>query len=410
MEEKVNKKNEMAKAQTFGIGSKVVSMKRALKMFWHGLLGIIVGIGQWIIALFGMRDDSKYGKALRRIVGTCFAFIMLVIASSAAWALCNDIYEWTSGIFHSDNGDMYTQYMSHNVSYYTRFDDDGFVKTDDGKVTITGIRWVAKPEGFDSLACYSDGHKRGYFNIFTGEPVIKPAYAHAWVFSCGLASVDDGGKIKFINTKGDVVIETGIPYSSDLHGYVFENGYCILPNERRDSVGLIDTNGNWVLQPIYKDITIEKDHIIIDNGNAQSVLNKNNMNTIIPFTEGEITVYDDFISICGANNIVKHYDFDGNLIDDYYISSVSILTYTVFVETADIPEDDSIATDNYFEKPARCKSYSSGGYGEGLMSPEGKIITPPIYSSIEAIGYDIYLCKYEDYTGVILNGKGERVN
>ena len=45
--------------------------------------------------------------------------------------------------------------------------------------------------------CYSDGKKRGYFNMFTGKPVIEPKYDHAWIFSDGLASVDDGGWIKF---------------------------------------------------------------------------------------------------------------------------------------------------------------------------------------------------------------------
>lgn len=43
------------------------------------------------------------------------------------------------------------------------------------------------------------------------------------------------------------------------------------------------------------------------------------------------------------------------------------------------------------------------------MTADGKVITPPSYSEIKAIGYDIYLCKYNDEDGVILNGKGERI-
>ena len=64
----------------------------------------------------------------------------------------------------------------------------------------------------DSLICYSDGKKRGYFNMFTGKPVIEPKYSHAWIFSDGLASVDDGGWIKFIDASGKVVIDPQIPY------------------------------------------------------------------------------------------------------------------------------------------------------------------------------------------------------
>lgn len=89
--------------------------------------------------------------------------------------------------------------------FYIKYGEDGFVKTVDGETTITGIKWIAKPLGMDSLVCYSDGEKRGYFNKFTGQPVIKPQYDHAWVFSDGLAAVDDDGWIKFIDATGKVV-------------------------------------------------------------------------------------------------------------------------------------------------------------------------------------------------------------
>ena len=45
----------------------------------------------------------------------------------------------------------------------------------------------------------------------------------------------------------------------------------------------------------------------------------------------------------------------------------------------------------------------------GLMSPNGKVITPPRYSDITAIGYDLYLCKTDDVRGEVLNGKGVRI-
>lgn len=38
-----------------------------------------------------------------------------------------------------------------------------------------------------------------------------------------------------------------------------------------------------------------------------------------------------------------------------------------------------------------------------------KVITPPSYREVKAIGYDMYLCKDNDEDGVILNGKGERI-
>ena len=75
---------------------------------------------------------------------------------------------------------------------------------------------------------------------------------------------------------------------------------------------------------------------------------------------------------------------------------------TLFSETKD--DEPTIV-----KKMAKCRSYESEIGWYGLISTEGKIITPPMYSSIEAIGYDTYLCKFYDSTGVILNGKGERI-
>ena len=222
-------------------------MKRAFILFWHGLTTLFVGIASWFTIILGMRDDSKYGKFLRRVVGSCFAFIMVVFAAAAGSSLCEFLY----GALKVDKylDDLYydQQYLSRNAMYYSHYDEDGFVKTTDGQTTITGIKWIAKPLGMDSLICYSDGEKRGYFNMFTGKPVIKPKYDHAWIFSDGLAAVDDDGWIKFIDADGKVAIDLKIPYIPGSEGYVFHNNHCVLNNDRLDRFGMIDKQGKWVL-------------------------------------------------------------------------------------------------------------------------------------------------------------------
>lgn len=81
--------------------------------------------------------------------------------------------------------------------------------------------------------------------MFTGEPVIEPRYNHAWIFSDGLASVDDNGWIKFVDATGKVVIDHNIPYMSGTEGFVFHNDRCIIHNDRRDRFGMIDKQGKW---------------------------------------------------------------------------------------------------------------------------------------------------------------------
>jgi hypothetical protein len=45
----------------------------------------------------------------------------------------------------------------------------------------------------------------------------------------------------------------------------------------------------------------------------------------------------------------------------------------------------------------------------GLMTADGHIVTLPSYSSIEAIGPDLYLCQTDYSSGIVLNGKGQVV-
>ena len=44
-------------------------MKRAINFFWKGLTGIIAATAEWFTVILGMKDESKYGKFIRRVVG-----------------------------------------------------------------------------------------------------------------------------------------------------------------------------------------------------------------------------------------------------------------------------------------------------------------------------------------------------
>ena len=393
-------------------------MKRAFVLFWHGLTALLAGIANWFTVILGMRDDSKYGKILRRTVGSCFAFLMLLLAIAAGWDFCRTACYRFEVKKHVDDSYYDTQYISRNVTYYTYYDEDGFLKISDGKKTITGIKWIAKPLGMDSLICYSDGKKRGYFNMFTGKPVIEPKYDHAWIFSDGLASVDDNGRIKFIDATGDIVIDPNIPYIPGAEGYVFHNGYCVVHNDRLDRFGLIDKNGKWVLDPEYVSIYPSGKLWIINNGYERSVLDST-MNIVVSCTEGNIRVADKYINITHDNHVIKRYDLNGKLICDFYISDVSYMTYESdelrYSTSKNYNEEGVIIseTENIsplpIEKMAKCRRYEAESGWYGLMTADGKVITPPSYCSIQAIGYDMYLCKDNDEYGVILNGKGQRI-
>ena len=68
----------------------------------------------------------------------------------------------------------------------TIYNDDGkgyIYNIRTGKKSLKHVAWIAKPTDKDSLICFSDGKKRGYFSKNTGKVVIEPKYSHAWIFS-----------------------------------------------------------------------------------------------------------------------------------------------------------------------------------------------------------------------------------
>ncbi len=254
------------------------------------------------------------------------------------------------------------------------------------------------------MICYSDDKKRGYFNMFTGEPTIKAQYRHAWIFSEGLAAVDDNGWIKFIDAKGKTVIDPKVPYFDATEGYVFHGNHCVIHNDRRNRVGLIDKQGNWALSAEYFHIEPMDSLWLVDNGKEQSVLS-DKLQTIIPFVAGKLYVCGAYIDAIMADHSIRRYNLQGEMIEDFFISELEHMTYETgklrYGTSTTYDEDGNIArvSDNTettaVKATARCKRYEAESGWYGLMSPDGKVITSPMYNDIQAVDYDMYICKYQ---------------
>lgn len=397
-------------------------MKKAIILFWHGLTGIFSGIANWFTVILGMRDDSIYGRIIRRVVGGSFAFLMLMMATVVGWCWFHEICNQWRIKYGSNNDERYysAQYLSQNTIYYDHnYSKDGYVKDRNGKKTLENVHWIAQPLGQDSLVCYSDGKQRGYFNMYTGKTVIRPQYRHAWIFSDGLASVDDGGWIKFIDQTGNVVVDTHIPYTSGMDGYVFHEGLCVVRDMQQNKVGLLDKTGEWLLQPEYRYIYRFDSLLIISNGVEEAVMTTG-METIIPFSKASHWIEGHTIQTTMPDHTLRQYDLRGNVIADFCISEVEQMTYPTselsYNVTKYYDNDGNITrseTDNYdpyfAQRTANRMRYQAEDGWYGLISNDGHVITPPSYTSITAIGPDLYLCKLSDDYGILLNGKGQQV-
>lgn len=369
-----------------------------------------------LLKIFGYKKDGKLAK----VIWYCFSISIVTILASIAFTFAYSAYKHITVRYHyakhlESKGGFY---VSRTIGYISDSDggNDGYLFDKlTGEKVLTGIKWIAMPEGNDSLVCYSDGKLRGYFNVKNGKVVIPPTFRHAWIFSDGLAAVEDDGKVKFIDSSGNVVINNGMNCDVTSDNYVFHGGYLIVSSDNGEKKGLIDKTGKLVLPIEYESIEkADYSDFWVVRKDKQSAIYDKNMNVLIPFVDGYAYFSDNCIGVTMTDRTMRKYDYNGKIIDDFYIYNVTQLTYNtdeLIYKKEDSSEESGFSEHNVSYKPkvAHLRSYSAGYSYEGLITADGHIVTMPLYEHIEAIGPDTYICTVSDNDKVIVNGKGEIV-
>ena len=357
-------------------------MKRLTQIF-QALLGVVVLILTAIVAFgrLGWRTIrnwwKKRSKWLRRSIATILILIPVCFVALVGYALYEDAY----------GRDYWDRKLSENVTLRSFSDNKWRVyNKQTGEYTTEKINWVSEAPETDSLAVYALLGKRGYININTGRIIIDAEandYRKAWVFSDGLAAVMKDGKIGFINDQNDVVIPFQFDYTDKCRmydfGYVFHNGYCAM-TDADGNLGLIDKNGNWVVEPEYDEIwaphksgyrVIVKDskHGILDSIGA----------IIYPAEYGYISIIPDgFVLNKGGKK--WQVDFDGNTVQPFMFDNTYYLKYPIgYNECGDI--------EYAFADFAKYEVMSCYGVMNRIT---GEPITPAIYSDINMLSKDLF--------------------
>ena len=391
---------------------KKVSAKAFFTVLWRGLCQAL----GWFFGLFGYKRDGKFARCVWGLFATSATVIVCIIAIATLYDAGVRVRNWYSDhhINCKDPDCWASTCIDGDIYYHDYGEGKRYIfNKRTGEKLIKHVQWIAESYDEDTLVCFSNGEKRGYFSKKTGEVVIEPKYDHAWIFSEGLASVDEGGFIKFIDGTGKVVIDKNMSYRPGMEGYVFHGGYCVINSDDGESQGLIDKRGNIILPLEYDSIELSDDYELwsVEKGEETAVFDKD-LHPVIPFTECSIYINDGTIDMTMPDHTIRKYDMEGNLLNDFYIYSFSRLDYEtdeiVYQKTTDTDDEECI--DSYHPRAtARLRSYSAAGGYEGLATADGHIVTKPLYQDIEAIGYDLYLCTSTNYDKLIVNGKGEIV-
>ena len=396
---------------------KRVSARMFFTVLWRGLCQAL----GWFFGLFGYKRDGKFAKCVWGLFATSAATVMSLIAIEGVVVVCICGYQWYENRYHScDDPYCYENtFISRDIYFHNHDDGNGYIyNIRTGEKYLKHVVWIAKPADNDSLICFSNGEKRGYFNKYTGKVVIRPKYDHAWIFSDGLASVVEDGYIKFIDGTGKVVIDKKMAYIPGMEGYVFHGGYCVVDTDDGEQCGLMDKKGDIVLPLEYSSIHPTNDFKLwqLQKGDEMAVFDSE-LKPVLPLTECSINIGYGTIGVTLPDHTMRKYDLQGTLINDFYISCVRMLEYEKeeidYRKNMTVDDGDGFVEeleDYYHPKAtARLRAYVAGDGYEGLMTADGHKVTMPLYWEIAALDYDLYLCSSENGDKLIVNGKGEIV-
>lgn len=358
--------------------------------------------------MFGYNDKTTYGKVVRRVFAGSVAIVAFVFAAVVAYAAYTAIEEDLQHKAYRKT-ELSERQLSQNISYmqnyYTWHDSYLFNYTTGKKMHEGKIAWIVRSDDGDSLAVFSDGKKRGYINRFTGEIQIPAEYDHAWVFSDSVACVQKGNVAYFIDHNGNPICDRQFAPPTDKSvGYVFHKGYCAVA-VKEDDWGLIDKNGKWQLDGCgYKNIRSEyhadRYYWVMTAQTGQEGVRTEILTLPMDMFYTNIAFDETGIYATDNQGWRKKYDFNGEVIEDFVATNVVKLAYGT---------DERDKDGEVISKEAQCWAYFADDNHCGLMSADGKALTPAIYTGIEAISPNRFLCHLAWDEKIMLDEQGRRV-
>ena len=243
----------------------------------------------------------------------------------------------------------------------------------------------------DSLVVFRtyDRQLRGYINIHTGRIVIPAKYDRAWNFSEGLAAVIKEGEISFINEQGRQAFPETFPFPFDDshadYAFQFHNGLCVMITWDH-KWGLINTRGEWVVEPIYTEINKPQlGYRIVSDGSHYALLTASGQ-TVLPLEYDVIRLAADnqgfFIAKDGYAKVV-----------DRNLNTSVPFAYDGLCELAYI---HSYRTDEVYDKYGNLVQHSPEfwrydvGMGSGVIDRQGHVIIPAKYFMVRRVDENLF--------------------
>jgi len=251
-----------------------------------------------------------------------------------------------------------------------------------GRPLSPRLSWIASAAQGDSIGVFCDlKGRRGFININTGKTLGKGKYRHAWVFSEGLAAVvAPGGRLGFVDQKGEYVIPAVFDYDPD-YDYVFHGGFCwVYDSEGRCRV--IDRTGQDVLGMDFSFVDKSGEEVtVVCDGDLYGLLDKEMQWLFEPLYD-DISVHSEsersaFVVKDGVKRLLS---FDGKVLEPFVVDSSGPLRCS--------DEEDERAP----YAPVRFLWYLVGDRMGVLDARTGQMILPALFSDVDLVSGNLFSC------------------
>jgi len=285
-------------------------------------------------------------------------------------------YEFVS---HFENGLARVSKRHSKYKYSDRWKCKyGFTNTL-GEIVID-IKYSYANKFSEGLAGVEINNKWGY--IDTNENiVIDPKFENAHDFQEGLAAVKLDNKWGFINKGGDIVIEPEFVGAKE-----FSEGLCTVSIKSYDDYGVIDTLGNWIINPIYDYVgSFSEGYFRVKINDKWGFIDKS----------GSFVINPIYNSVGNFENGISQVSLNGK---DFYIKRTGekiTITHTDKASTPNFQENENSTGRTVYTLYTHSRGFSSTKY---FRTVQAKVL--------EVDGNDYKLEYLENcYSGMSLSGK-----
>ena len=267
-----------------------------------------------------------------------------------------------------------------------------------GEILVDSITWLHINRG-DTIAILANNHRRAYINLNTAELITPLQFDRAWEFACNRGIMSRNDSLFIFRRDGSLVSTSGLTAGNQYEYLFYENRLAL--NVDYDHVGLLDTAGNWVLEPIYQKIETNYGHrlyntrlgdeCIVYGYDLQPVLRGAYKSVDVDWSEGLIATEH--------NGIQRLFDYEGKLLYQVIYKRIETLEYTHKDKNGD---DISEETD--------CYVYVDYNNKRGLMDKHYRVLTPPLFHDIEAQTKHVFFASFGEFSnrfGTLIDDHGK---